>query len=111
MAKITFIDPVKSVSGKLSKASTVTFMRRQAETSNIAMLENPNYTHIMGKRKSELSPSEVEYRTRFGNICVATQKRLKDATKKNDDIAAFNAQSQYSTLRQFVWHQCADEIA
>ena len=55
MAKVIYMDPVKSVSGKLSKASTVTFMHRRAATSNAAMLANPNYTHIIGKRKS--SPS------------------------------------------------------
>ena len=111
MAKITFIDPVKSVSGKLSKASTVTFMRRQATTSNVAMLANPNYTHIMGKRKSTPSQSEVAYRTRFGAICAATHLRLNDPAKKSADMAGFKSQTQYRTLRQYVWHQCADEIA
>ncbi len=55
MAKIKFIDPVKSVSGKLSKSSHVTFMLRKAATSNTAMLENPNFTHIMGKRSTPMS--------------------------------------------------------
>lgn len=111
MAKITFIDPVKSVSGKLSKASTVTFMRRQAATSNVAMLANPNYTHIIGKRKSTPSQSEVAYRSRFGVICAATHLRLNDPTKKSADMAGFKSQTQYRTLRQYVWHQVADEIA
>ena len=111
MAKITFIDPVKSVSGKLSKASTVTFMRRQAATSNVAILANPNYTHIMGKRTTAVSQSEIASRTRFGAICTATRKRLQDASKIAADIAAFKSQTQYRTLRQYVWHQCADEIA
>ena len=111
MAKVIYIDPVKSVSGKLSKASTVTFMRRQAATSNVAMLANPNYTHIMGKRKSTPSQSEVAYRTRFGVICAATHLRLNDPNKKNADMAAFKSQTQYLTLRQYVWHQCAEEVA
>ena len=111
MAKITFIDPVKSVSGKLSKASTVTFMRRQAATSNVAMLANPNYTHIMGKRTTAVSQSEVAYRTRFGAICTATKARLHDSTKMAADLAAFKKQSVYKTLRQYVWHQCAEEVA
>ena len=111
MAKVIYIDPVKSVSGKLSKASTVTFMHRRAATSNAAMLANPNYTHIRGKRTTAPSQSEVEYRTRFGAICTATRKRLQDATKITADIAAFKSQTQYRTLRQYVWHQCADEVA
>ncbi len=111
MAHITYIDPVKSVSGKLSKKSTVTFMVRQAATSNAAMLQNPNYTHIRGKRTTALSQSEVEYRTRFGTICKATTARMRDASKIAADIAAFKKQSQYKTLRQYVWHLCSDEIA
>ena len=111
MAHITFIDPVKTVSGKLSKKSTVTFMVRQAATSNAVMLQNPNYTHIRGKRTTEVSASEQAYRTRFGKICKATTARLADPTKKAADQAAFKAQSEYKTLRQYVWHQCAEEIA
>ena len=111
MAHITYIDPVKSVSGKLSKKSTVTFMVRQAATSNAVMLQNPNYTHIRGKRTTAPSASEIAYRTRFGQICTATNTRLNDPNKKNADMAAFKAQTEYKTLRQYVWHQCAEEIA
>ena len=111
MAHITFIDPVKTVSGKLSKKSTVTFMVRLAATSNAVMLQNPNYTHIRGKRTTEVSASEQAYRTRFGKICKATQARLNDPSKKNADIAAFKAQTEYKTLRQYVWHQCEGEVA
>ena len=111
MAHITYIDPVKTVSGKLSKKSTVTFMVRQAATSNAVMLQNPNYTHIMGKRSTLPSASEVAHRTRFGQICKATTVRLKDSSKVQADLAAFKAQSEYRTLRQYVWHQCAEEIA
>ena len=86
-------------------------MRRQAATSNAAMLANPNYTHIMGKRTTAVSQSEGAYRTRFGAICTATRKRLQDASKIAADIAAFKSQTQYRILRQYVWHQCADKIA
>ena len=85
-------------------------MRRQAATSNVAMLANPNYTHIMGKRTTAVSKSEVAYRTRFGAICTATRKRLQDASKIAADIAAFKSQRQYTTLRQYVWHQVADSM-
>jgi len=110
MAHAIFYDPVKSISGKLSKKSLVTFMVRKAQTSNTAMLENPNYTHIMGKRTTLPSASEVAQRTRFGQICKATNTRLKDPQKMQADLAAFKQQSDYRTLRQYVWHQCADEI-
>lgn len=108
MAKVTYIDPVKTVSGKLSKKSKVTFMVRKAATSNAAMLENPNYTHVPGKRTTPVSQSEYAYRQRFGKICKATMSRLKDPEHQAADQAAFKAQTQYKTLRQYVWHQVAD---
>ena len=111
MAKIRFIDPVKSVGGKLSKKSQVTFMLRKAATSNAAMIENPNFTHIMGKRSTPVSAVEEAARKRFGQICASTLTRLKDPDKKAADLAGFKAQTRYTTLRQYVWHQVADEVA
>lgn len=111
MAHAIFYDPVKSISGKLSKKSRVTFMVRQAATSNTAMLKNPNYTHIMGKRTTLPSAAEISHRTRFGNICKATNTRLRDPQKAQADLAVYKQQTEYKTLRQYVWHQCADEIS
>ena len=109
MAKITYIDPVKSVQGKLSKASKVCYMVRKAPTSNAEMIANPNYTTIIGKRSTLPSASEIAQRTRFGNICKQTQARLKDSSKMQTDLAAYKQQTKYKTLRQFVWHLVADE--
>lgn len=111
MAKVKFIDPIKSVSGKLSKKSQVTFMLRKAATSNTAMLENPNFTHIIGKRSTPVSAAEETARKRFGEICKSTLVRLKDPDKKGADMAGFKAQTKYTTLRQYVWHQVEEEIA
>ena len=110
MAKITYIAPVKTVSGKLSKADKVIYMVRRAATSNAEMIENPCYSSTCGKRSTPFSDAEKAAQSRFGRICVATTPRLNDASKQQADIAAFKAQSQYSTLRQFVWHEVAATI-
>ena len=110
MAKVTYIDPVNTVSGKLARRHRTTYMVRQAATSNPAMLANPCYTTCITKRKTAPSQSEIAYRTRFGQICSATRQRLMDASKAPADIAAFKAQTQYRTLYQFVWHQVADTM-
>lgn len=110
MAKVTYIDPVNTVSGKLARRHRTTYMVRQAATSNPAMLANPCYTTCITKRKTAITQSEVAYRTRFGAICTATRQRMQDASKIAADIAAFKAQRQYTTLYQFVWHQVADSM-
>ena len=110
MAKVTYLDPIDHLSGKISKQSRTTYMHRSAATSNPAMLANPNFTHVRGQRTTAASQSEVAYRTRFGKICTAARSRMQDASKIAADIAAFKAQRQYTTLYQFVWHQVADTM-
>ena len=110
MAQITYESPVKNVSGKLHKADKIIYQVRRAPTSNQAMIANPNYTSVCGKRSTPFSDSEKAAQTRFGRICIATNERLNDASKQAADVAAFRAQSQYTTLRQFVWHEVAATI-
>lgn len=110
MAKVFYLDPIDHISGKISKQSRTTYMHRTAATSNPAMLANPNFTHVCGKRTTAASQSEVAYRIRFGAVCTAARRRMQDASKIATDIAAFKAQSRYHTLYQSVWHQVADTI-
>jgi hypothetical protein len=37
-------------------------------------------------------------------VAAAVRERLGDPTKKTQDQIAFKEQSQYKTLRQYVWH-------
>ena len=107
MARITYIEPVQSVSGKLFQKSNIIFMRRKAATSNDAV---PNFTHSVGKRSTQPSESELQHRSKFGQICKAVAKRLVNPTEMAKDQAAYKAQSAYKTLRQYVWHQVADSM-
>ena len=110
MAKITYIAPVKTVSGKLGKKDKVIYMVRRAATSNSKMIENPCYSSTCGVRSTPYSDAEKAAQVRFGKICSATLARLNDASKQAADIAAFKAQSLYTTLRQYVWHEVAATI-
>ena len=110
MALIRYIAPVKSVSGKLSKKDKVIYLVRKAPTSNAKMLGNPYYSSASGVRSTAYSAAELQAQTRFGKVCKACQTRLGDPTKKAQDLAAFKTQTQYKTLRQYVWNQCSAEI-
>lgn len=110
MAKVVYVSPVKEVSGKLSKADKVIYQVRKAPTSNVEMLANPCYTSAYGARKTPFSATEIAYQTRFGKIAKAVTTRLADPGKKAQDQAAFKAQTEFRTLRQYVWHQCSNEI-
>ena len=110
MAKIRYIAPIRSVSGKLAKNDKVIYMVRRAATSNQEMIENPCYSSICGKRSTPFSDAEKAAQLRFGKICVKTTERLNDAQKQAQDIAAFKSQSTYKTIKQYVWHQVAATI-
>ncbi len=107
MARITYIESVASVSGKLLGKSNIIFMRRKAATSNTDV---PNFTHSAGKRSTQPSESELQHRTKFGSIAKAVSTRLQNPTQMAKDQVAFKAQSTYKTLRQFVWHAVSDSM-
>lgn len=110
MALVTYIAPVRSVSGKLSKSDKVIYLVRKAATSNEKMLANPYYTSSYGGRSTAYSAAELAAQERFGKVCKATQARLGDPTQKAQDLAAFKGQTQFKTLRQYVWNACSLEI-
>ena len=107
MARITYIEPVASVSGKLFGKSNIIFMRRKAATSNTDV---PNFTHSVGKRSTQPSENELAHRTKFGQIAKAVSTRLTIPTQMAKDQAAYKGQTAYKTLRQYVWHQVSDTM-
>lgn len=107
MARITYIEPVATVSGKLFNKSNIIFMRRKAATSNTDV---PNFTHSVGKRSTQPSESELQHRSKFGTIAKAVSKRLVNPSQMATDQVNFKSQTVYKTLRQFVWHAVADSM-
>ena len=107
MARITYIEPVATVSGKLFAKSNIIFMRRKAATSNTDV---PNFTHSVGVRSTQPSENELQHRSKFGSIAKAVSQRLVNPTQMAKDQVAYKAQSTYKTLRQYVWHQVAETM-
>lgn len=107
MAKVTYIDPIDHLSGKISKQTRTIYVHRSAATSNPG---TPNFTQIRCNRTTAVSQTEMDARKRFGNICTAARKRMADASKMAADQAAFRTQTQYRTLYQYIWHQVAATI-
>lgn len=107
MAKVTYLDPIDHLSGKISKQTRTIYVHRSAATSNPG---TPNFTQIRGNRTTAVSQTEMDARKRFGNICTAARKRMADASKMAADQATFRTQKQYRTLYQYIWHQVAATI-
>ena len=111
MAKVTYIDPIKSVSGKLTKTHSTVLNVRKAATNNEDMIANPCYTSWRDpSKKVQLSAGQVAWNETFKTICANTRSRMKDPSKINADQIAFAAQSKYKTLYSYVWNQVKDEM-
>ena len=110
MAKITYIDPIKSVSGKLAKKHCVVYNVRQAVTNNEDMIRNPNYTSYRDpNKKIKLTANQRQWNQRFGQLCAATRVRMEDPTYINTDRAEFAQQTKYKTLWAFVFNKLKNE--
>ena len=110
MAKITYIDPIKSVSGKLAKKHCVVYNVRQAVTNNEDMIRNPNYTAYRDpNKKIKLTANQRQWNQRFGQLCAATRGRMEDPTYINTDRAEFAKQTKYKTLWAVVFNKINNE--
>jgi hypothetical protein len=100
---IFYLAPVENASGKIfGKKQKWLAVRRLTG-------KRQKGCSVTGERSTDFSEQELVRQTRFGAICQATIERMKDPTKYNQDLAAFKKQSKYQTIRQYVWHQCAEE--
>lgn len=111
MSQVTYIDPIATLSGKIVKRHKTIYLVRQAATANSKMLENPCYTSSSRKRTTQPSAEEMEHRARFGAVCKATTARMQDPAQSAADLLAFKLQREYTTLRQYVWHQVEKDIS
>ena len=110
MAKVTFIDPIKSVSGKLTKKHCVVYNVRQAPTNNADMIANPNYTAYRDpSKKIQLTAGQIAWQKQFGQIITAARERMIDPTHMTADRAAFAQQTKYKTLWAYVFNQVKNE--
>ena len=96
MGKVFFEDPVHHISGKISKAFRTIYNHMKASGVNFTSVR-------LKERTSEPTPAELAARNKFSAVSKAVNARLKDLNRQAEDQAAFKAQTQYKTLRQYVW--------
>ena len=104
---IEYIAPVENASGKIfGKKSRFIAVKRTygnrrkgcAVTGQRDLVNHP-YTE-----------SEVAQQTKFGTISRMVTARMADPSKMTEDQQAFREQSEYDTMRKFLWHLIAAEL-
>ena len=104
---ITYLAPVDNASGKIfgkkEKFIAVTRnwgnRRRGCTASGKRNLKDHPYTE-----------SEVAQQTKFGTIASMVSARMADPSKMTEDQQAFREQSEYDTMRKFLWHLIEEEL-
>ena len=92
MAKITPMDLVKSMSGKICEHSDISFAKRG----------KTQYTQKRcNKRTSPFSEAELAHQAKFKAVAKSTAARVKAAAP--EDVTAFKAQRKYDTFRSYIW--------
>ena len=120
MAKVQWSSGIDFVSGALSKPgknSQHTHEKMLIATHRTAATTNPNCNRIYLREKTvrttPVTSDEQLIRNRFAAISRSVNARRRDLSKVATDIANFNAQKNdangYKTIRQYLWHLCADQ--
>ena len=85
---------MKDICGKIGKNATMGFAHRG----------NTKYTVKYGTRTTPVMPAETQQRNKFKTAVTATRARMQDPEKYAQDLAAFQAQTRYKTLYQYVFN-------
>ena len=101
MSKVTFLDPIDHVSGKLSKNSRVTYCFRPASMSEHG--EERKYTQIRGKRSTPYTAAELARFDKFSAVAKAVAAVMKNPAALQTAQAEFAAQTTFKKLRNYLW--------
>ena len=111
MAKVTYIDPIKSISGKLAKSHGTILNVRKARTSNQDMIDNPCYTSYRDpSKKVRLTAGQMTWNQQFKEICAVTRDRMMDPNYISMDHVGFRSQTKYTTLYQYCWNLMRQQL-
>ena len=125
MAKVVWAPGIETVSGALTKINKKSQHAADQQmllaTHRVAATTSTDCSRLYMRglssvtRSTPVSSDEKAQRARFSAIAKAVNERRKDLSKVAEDLAAFNAQKDtaggYKTMRQYLWHICAAEIA
>ena len=117
MAQVNFSAGIDSVSGALSKPSksgqhscTKMLLATHRVAPSSSDKCNRLYLRRPVKRTTQPSALEIEKRTMFATASRNARLRMKNLSTIADDKAAFQAQSQYKTLYQYIFNSEYDKL-
>ena len=101
MAKIKTIRPIESISGTLKKSDKVGFAVRKATAKNFTVTRDDWTPHISPEKRGQV----LAHQAKFKAVAQLARLRMMDAQHRQQDELAFKAQSKYSTLFGYLFHE------
>ena len=103
---IFYLAPVENASGKIfGKKQVFVAVRR-------VWGKRKKGCSVTGERDLKnhpISQAEKDHQTKFAAVAAMVNARLADPNQMPLDQLGFKGQTKYETLRQYVWHICAEE--
>jgi len=116
MANVTFSAGIDSVSGALSKPSksgqhSCTKMLLATHRTAPSSSDKCNRLYLRKPvRRTKFSANEREKQTMFATASRAARARMQNISTIAEDKAAFQAQTAYKTLYQFIFNDEYDKL-
>ena len=118
MGKVTYSPGIEYVSGSLAKPKKQDGHNHGdylIGTHRVAPTANPNCTRLYIRKgdtyvRTKFTAEERTRQTMFATAAAATRARLKNASTIQQDKAAFQAQSEFKSLYQFVFNDEYDKL-
>ena len=101
MARVRYIRPIESVHGKLLKSDKVGFAMRKKSLTKYTVTRDDWSMHYSASEEQAAKQRQAKFKA----VSQSAHERLMDPTKRQADEKAFKAQSKYTTLFGFVFHE------
>ncbi len=103
MGKVTFKDPVDTLSGKISKNRPTIY-----NLGHVGIRRGKQWTSWLGKPRdlsvNPLSTLEANARNRFKAVRLAVRAVMENDTKYMQAVVAFQAvKNQYTSFQSYLW--------
>ena len=95
MAKITPMDLVKSMSGKICEHSDISFAKRG---NTLYTMKRCNERNL---QTNPYTPEELAHQAKFKAVAASTAARVK--AQAPEDLTAYKAQNKYKSFRSYIW--------
>ena len=101
MARVKTIRPIESISGKLKKSDKVGFALRKATAKNFTVTRDDWTQQISPEKRGAVLARQAKFKA----VAQLARLRMMDAQHRLQDEVAFKAQSKYSTLYGYLFHE------